>query len=81
MTRVLYVHDFLIYFLSVYEKWPGMCVSSLRESVSFIWRERVLSKKCSCFIRAVGVWSEGLLFARSEGGRQASEIQASKEGV
>ena len=44
-------------------------VSSLRESVSFIWERRVLSEKHSCFVWAVGVWSGGLLFSCTEGGK------------
>lgn len=41
MTRGLYLHDFLIYFVSVSEKWPEMWVSSPGIRVLHLAREGV----------------------------------------
>ena len=79
MTRVLYLHDFLIYFLSVYEKWPQICVPPPWISVLHLgkegveWETQLLRLSC----RRLVWWFVVFLHRR----REASETQSSKEGV
>lgn len=76
MTRVLYLHDFLIYFLSVYEKWPEICISFPGISVLHPVREGVERETEPLHLRS---WSLVRWFvAHLPRWREASETQASK---
>lgn len=71
MTRVLYLHDFLIYFLSVYEKWHEICVPSPRIGVLHLVKGECWVRNIAAWFELWGVWAGGLCLLA--GGREASE--------